>query len=174
MLINELKEEALLLGFIEEKCVDEDNILRVDVSEAINPENVFIIKPDVLYQSLNLGRDTPKSPDCLVIQRCEDGHFHVYAIEFKNTNRRVTDLKNEIFDKFKTCLNDLMSNRLRNYFYNEEYKLKIHLVLVAGSVREDKIRNFKADFLLSLRPLTFAGRKYMIQLKNPYPLINPC
>ena len=176
MLINELRKEDLLTGFIANRCVDEDEILRVDVANSIQSEDILIIKPDELYASLGLGRNTPKSPDCLIVQRCANRHFHIYVIEFKNIGRRKTglDLKNNISDKFKTCLNDLMSNRLREYFYNEDYKLKIHLVLVAGSVKEDKVRNFKADFLLTLRPLAFGGKKYMIQMKNPQPLINPC
>ncbi len=174
MLIKELREHPELLDFIADRCCDEKEELRVDFSGEIPAEDYLIIKPDEFYASLNLGTATPKSPDCFIVQRCAEGNFHIYLIEFKNFSKRRSSLKDEIFAKFETCLHDFMSDRFREQFYNLDYAFKIHPILILANMNDRKIRNFKFDFLLALPPLKFGSKRYAIRGEEPHPMINSC
>ena len=82
--------------------------------------------------------DTPKSPDCLIVQKCANEQYKIYVVELRN----VKSQKNKYIDrsgiraKFETCLLDFMSDRFRPYFYDERYQFKLHLILVAGKISE--------------------------------------
>ena len=170
MLINDLRAEALLTPHIKPVCCE--NEVCVDFDPAVSPEDYLIIKVDEFYSANVPNPRTPKSPDCLIVQRCAEGHFHVYAVELKNVKYRRDLDKDDIWDKFHTCLTDFMSNRFRQHFYEHEFKLKLYLV--AGRVRDNYTMNFIFDFLLTLRPLQFANKFYGIRGENPNPLVLPC
>ncbi len=171
MMLNELRTDTNLSFFIKEECCDEG--ICVDFDTSIPVEDYVIIKVDSFYADAIRNNDRPHSPDCLIVQRCQDGHYHWYLIELKNRKSQSgKELKKEVWEKFHTCLTDFMSNRFRHHFYTYEYKL--HLVLVAGKRSEKFNRNFDFKFLLGLNPLYFGGKRVGIQGENPNPLIRPC
>ncbi len=172
MLLNDLRADATLAPHIHQTCCEND--VCVDFDPAIPPTDYLVIKVDDFYNATVPNPDTPKSPDCLIVQRCSAGHFHVHVVELKNVKARGSLDSDAIREKYHTCLMDFMSNRFRLHFYNENYDLKLKLYLVAGKVKEAYSKNFKFDFLLSISALQFANKRYLIQGENPNPLIRPC
>jgi hypothetical protein len=172
MLINDLRADASLAPYIRQTCCETD--FCVDFDPAIPADDYLVVKVDDFYNAAVPNPDTPKSPDCLIVQRCAAGHFHVHVVELKNVKYQ-SDLDQEaIWDKFHTCLTDFMSDRFRSYFYKEDYDFKLQLYLVAGRVRPSYTMNFELDWLLSIRPLQFANKFYGVKPENPNPLIRPC
>lgn len=172
MLLNDLRADALLVPHIYQTCCEND--VCVDFDPAIPQEDYLVIKVDDFYNATVPNPSTPKSPDCLIVQRCAAGHFHVHVVELKNVKSKSSLDSEAIREKFHTCLMDFMSNRFRLHFYNENYDLKLKLYLVAGRVKETYSKNFKFDFLLSISALQFANKRYLIQGENPNPLVRPC
>jgi len=172
MLLNDLRADASLAPHIHQTCCEND--VCVDFDPAIPPTDYLVIKVDDFYNATIPNPDTPKSPDCLIVQRCSAGHFHVHVVELKNVKSKNYLNSEAIWDKFHTCLTDFMSNRFRIHFYNENHDFKLRLYLVAGRVKDTYAMNFKFDFLLSMRPLQFANKPVGIQGENPNPLIRPC
>jgi len=162
-----------LNGFIDSTCCE--NNICVDFDENLNNEDYIVIKLDEFYEKQGL-EEIPPTPDCLIIQKCEKGHYHIYAVELKNVDSsKNQDLsRRNIRSKFHTCLTDFMSNRFRDYFYDENYKLILQLFLVAGKVDNNFSKNFKFDFLLGLHWVKFADKYYQIKGENPNPLVQSC
>ncbi|MEK7256393.1 MAG: hypothetical protein AAB316_16685 [Bacteroidota bacterium] len=174
MLLDELRAEPALAYFIKSECCDQG--ICVDFDPAIPATDFVIIKVDDFYADAIRAGDRPKSPDCLIVQRCADGKFHWFVVELKSVQSQGSgDLKREeIWEKFHTCLTDFMSNRFRQFFYNPDYEFNLHLVLVAGKMAEKFKRNFDFKFLLGLKPLYFANKIIGVQGENPNPLVRPC
>lgn len=172
MLINDLRNDPLLIGHLSETCCEND--VCVDFDPAIPREDYLIVKVDSFYNANVPNPDTPKSPDCLIVQRCAAGHFHVHVVELKNVKYQSSLDLDDLWEKFHNCLTNFMSDRFRPHFYNENYDFKLRLYLVAGRVRDTYAKNFKFDFLLAMRPLQFANRPVGIQGENPNPLIRAC
>jgi len=174
MLLDDIRADPDLAPFLDTTCCERD--VCVDFDPSISKEDYVIIKVDDYYNAKVPSPDTPKSPDCLIILRCKDESFHIFIAELKNVKSQSGKniQRGKTREKFHTCLTDFMSNRFRNHFYNTAYKLKLQLILVAGKVSPGYIKNFKLDFLLTMRPLQFANKFYGIQLKNPNPIVLPC
>ena len=87
-----------------------------------------------------------------------------------------TEKMSDIRDKFQDCFNDFMSDRFREYFYENDYEFIIKLFFISDP-RETKIDKGKAtrmDSLLALKQPRFANRIYPIKHKIPNPIIQPC
>ncbi|MCU0346171.1 MAG: hypothetical protein MUC59_04480 [Saprospiraceae bacterium] len=171
MLINDLRADPFLADYRSDTCCERG--VCVDFDPSTPKEDYLVLKVDDFYNKQGLPK-TPKSPDCLIVQRCKKGHFHVHVVELKNVKYQSDLDAGDIWDKFHTCLTDFMSNRFRDYFYNEKYDFQLQLYLVAGKVKEKYTQNYSLDFLLTLRPLQFANKFYGVQPENPNPMIRPC
>lgn len=171
MLINDLRNDPLLEGCRTDSCCE--NNVCVNFDPTLSKEDYMVIKVDDFYKGLKLA-NTPKSTDCLIVQRCSTGHFHVYVVELKNVKRKNELDPDAIRGKFHTCLFDFMSNQFREHFCREDYDLKIELWLVAGRVRDGYTMNFELDFLLSIFAIPFNNQHHLVRGKDPNPLIRPC
>ncbi|MFK7979675.1 MAG: hypothetical protein AB8G86_06815 [Saprospiraceae bacterium] len=171
-LINLLNEDEVLQIHIRPECEDEG--LCVDFEESIDKNTTIVLKVDDFYNGLNLA-ETPASIDCLIIQFCGDNTYKLSLVELKNVERaRLINPKN-LREKFETTLYDFMSNRFRDYFYNEAFDFKIELILCAGKLQNDNsFRSYKLDFLLGLKPFRFDGKLIGINGLPPIPIIRNC
>ncbi|MEN0050744.1 MAG: hypothetical protein AAF806_27000 [Bacteroidota bacterium] len=174
MLITQLRKDEDLKDFITQSCCE--NEVCVEIDEAIEEEDYLVVQLDKYYQAKIKSPNTPKSPDCLIVQKCEQEQHRIFVVELKNVQSQSGKYleRAAIREKFETALLDFMSDRFRAYFYDEDNQFRLYLILVAGNVNEEKTKNFRFDFLLSLRPLRFANRLYAIQGKNPNPLVVSC
>ncbi|MEL6717636.1 MAG: hypothetical protein AAFO82_17670 [Bacteroidota bacterium] len=174
MLITQLKNDENLQNFIIDNCCE--NEVCIEIDDEIDAEDYLVIKLDEYYQENVKSPNTPKSPDCLIVQICEDERYKVFVVELKNVKSQNNShlSRSSIREKFETCLLNFTSDRFRPYFYDERNQFQLHLILVAGKVDKEKMKTFEFDFLLTIRPLSFANKRYAIQGKNPNPLIRPC
>lgn len=171
-LINSLNEDEILKKYIQPECEDEG--ICIDFEETIDRNTTLILKVDDYYNSLNLA-ETPASIDCLIVQFCRENVYKVFLIELKNVERAQLINRKNLREKFDTTLYDFISNKFRDYFYNEAYDLKVNLILCAGKLQNDKsIKSYKLDFLLSLKPFRFNGKLIGINGLPPTPIIKSC
>lgn len=178
MLLNLLRADVALNRYISLTC--NENGVSVEIDKTIDPNNLVIIKVDRYYN--HLIKDPDKSPDCLVIQRCDDGNYIIYIIELRNIRRQDGFKVDDIKEKFITCLDDFMSNKFANYFHNPLFNfLSIHLVFVSDPYsyklnpeRQTKLRGHKLDALIAQRIPKYFGKHLYINHKLPNPTIKPC
>lgn len=168
-MLSKIKENQELSKFIVEKCCE--NEVCVTIDKSISNNDYIIIKVDDFYNSLNLGNNTPPSPDCLIFRKCVDSGFGLTIVELKNiTTNKHFDLEN-LVQKFETCLNDFIKIKFKEYFDIEYVDVKLFFV--------SHIEIYKRDLGLKMETLInktfkFNGRKYLINPKMPHPTITPC
>ncbi|MGB1243284.1 MAG: hypothetical protein ACPG49_12225 [Chitinophagales bacterium] len=157
MLIENLKNEELLKDFIKESCEDEG--ICIAIEEGVEKVDLLVIKPDEYYNSLKIEK-RPASVDCMVIQRCKENHFHIYLIELKNVKnlRGVKKEKDNLREKFETCLMDFIRGRFREHFVKEEFEITFKLRLVAGKITDTVVKRHSLKFLMQIPPFQYFGK----------------
>jgi hypothetical protein len=172
MLLRKIKNDPILSQYIREECEDEG--ICVNLDSRISKEDFLIIKVDDYYN--DLPHVVPKSPDCLIIQRCKEGGYAITIVELKSSND-ARRFNSNILQKFETCLYDFIDNRFRFIFdYNYDFKrielLFISKVNVFGSANVDNsliLRIFRQ------KEFEFRGKKTKkITAKMPNTIIKPC
>ena len=108
-MIARIKSQPELQPYIKETCCEND--VCVDFDPAIPESDYLVIKVDDFYNATVPNPNTPKSPDCLIVQRCAAGHFQIHVVELKNVKSRSSLDSEVIREKFHTCLMDFMSNQ---------------------------------------------------------------
>jgi len=171
-LINLLNEDEVLQVHIKPECEDEG--LCVDFEASIDRNTTLVLKVDDFYNDLNIA-NRPASIDCLIVQFCSGNNYKLSLIELKNVERAQNIDRKNLREKFETTLYDFMSDKFRNYFYNEAFDLKIELILCAGKLQNDNsFKSYKLDFLLGLKPFRFDGKLIGINGIPPIPIISNC
>lgn len=169
MLLRKIKEDSILSKYVRDKCEDEGICVNIDIRIPLS--DYLVIKVDDFYNELPSPR--LKSPDCLIIQRCNSGGYAVTIVELKSYNEayRFEDRDTE---KFATCLGDFMSNRFSHIFdydFKRVQLLFVSKVDVFSSENVDKSRMMR---ILLQKRFEFRGRKYLITPRVPTPAIKPC
>jgi hypothetical protein len=156
---------------IRQDCADEGLCVEFDIN--IDRSRILILDVDLYYKRLHMGNQTPKTVDCVIVQKCQSGGYLVYLVELKG-HRSVRDIDNyALEEKFETTLYDFIGERLGHHFNDDAYKIRYRLILGAGS--PDKNHNtYSLDFLLGLRLWKFAGQTLGINGHPRNPLIRPC
>lgn len=170
-LIEALKADSQLTDFIQPSCTDEG--IEVHTEDGIDVSSIIVIRVDDFYNAMNIEK-RPASIDCLIIQHCGNDNYRLYLAELKNVDRANFISNKNLEEKFETTLLDFMSNRFRDYFFNEKYQLKLKLLLVAGKVKDDFIKSYSLDFLLGLRLFRFQNKTLAINGMPPHPIIKKC
>lgn len=177
MLVNEIRNDPVLQKYICTECVEND--FGVSIAPDVDDASIVIVKLDNYYNGETKNPYTPKSADCLIVQRCHDGYFRVFVVELKNAELG-TFRRSDLQEKFNTCLLDFMSNRFRKIFYNPHYEFSLQVLFISDpleirNAQQVKMKRItKLDLLLSLPPLSFANRKLTIKHILPNPVINKC
>ncbi len=179
-MINKLKlhPDLQCKGCITSTCAEND--LAATMDSRIPADSFVIIKVDSYYSSLKLCH-TPPSIDCLIVLKCADGQFVIYLVELKNIKSPSGFDHSNIYGKFKTTLEDFMSQRFQDIFFDPHQRIKdIHLYFVSNPYRlthiSHKKEGTKMDKLLSHKPFKFRGIISDIKIKNEIscPIIEGC
>jgi hypothetical protein len=171
MLLTKIKNDPVLSQFIRDKCEDEG--ICVNIDNRVSIDNYLVIKVDDFYNELPYPR--PKSPDCLIIQRCNSGGYAITIVELKSYNETS---RFEISDtqKFGTCLYDFIDRRFRSIFdYNYDFK-RVQLIFVSrvylfGSDNVDKSLMMR---IFRQKRFEFRGKLCSIIPQMPATIIKPC
>ncbi|MFN9279219.1 MAG: hypothetical protein ACK6DW_05685 [Betaproteobacteria bacterium] len=149
-------------------------------------DRVLVLKLDALYSSQNM-HNPPPAPDYLVIVRCGDDSYEGYIIELRDTGQTGVVRSKQILPKFRTAVDDFLSNRYRHIFFNNgdvAFKtLKLYLVTDPLGLRskglseaeyKSRIRGTVLDAYSSLEPVVVGRRAYLIEPVLPDPTVQPC
>jgi hypothetical protein len=104
-LIETLRNDPDLQPYFCMDCTENDVAAAIDT--AITMDKVLIIKVDDFYNNQHL-ENTPKSIDCLIVQLCDEGHYHVYLVELKNVKNAQLLTKEDIREKFLGVLKEVL------------------------------------------------------------------
>lgn len=178
-MINKIKHTPALEPHITDQC--EENQVCVSMDGDISNDNYLVLKVDNYYNSLNIGHlgKTPPSIDCLIPLRCADKQFIIYLVELKNIKSPGGFTVEEIYNKFKTTIENFMGKRFKNIFLSPRHQIKkLFLYFVTNPYGETEKRRrqegSKMDALLARKPFKFRGKRYQIQHKLPNPIIKNC
>lgn len=173
-MINVIKKTEQLTPFITDKC--EENQICVSMDYNIPKTNYVVIKVDQYYNSLRLP-NTPPSLDCLITVRCTDDDYIIYLVELKNIKSPKGFIVNNIYNKFKTTIEDFMEIKFKNIFHDPEFNIKkLHLYFVTDPYGKRRFTQgtTKMDSLLSRKPFQFQGKLFMLEHSLPNPMIKNC
>lgn len=177
-MISNIISDNVLKDYICKEC--SENGISLIVSESISPNDIVIISVDKYYNAL--VKDPPPSPDCLVILKCKENVYNVFIVELKNIKDQQYFTINNVVDKFITCLDDFMSNRFANHFFdNSELFSTVKLFFITDPYgfkvdpeKQLKMQGHKLDALMAQRIPKFFDKHLYIEYKLPNPTINPC
>ena len=175
-MIKAIKSDPKLTPFIEqkEKCCFDGKPEHHYIDGAIDDDSVVVLAPDDYYNNLRLS-NTPPSIDHLVTLACHENDFAHFLIEDKNVrSAKGIDVKN-IYRKFKTTLEDFMTDRFGNIFLDLAHQIRfIELYLVTNprlkkpQEKENRAgNNMRLELLQSMPPFKFRG--IVVQIKHSYP-----
>jgi hypothetical protein len=148
--------EPELSKIIKEKC--EDAGMCIEMDSKIQKKDYLVLKIDDYYNSLK--EKAPKSPDCLIIQKCDSGKYSISIIELKGISASYSFNVENMIEKFETCLNDFMGKRFKRIFLREYKNIELYFV--------SNIEIYKRDLGLRMEALiekkfTFNGKKYLLR-----------
>jgi hypothetical protein len=178
MLLNALRNEPTIMPHLCADCTE--NGIGVGIDPTIVADKLLIIKVDEFYHS-NV-HPQPKSPDCLIVQQCEENTYSIYIAELRDIDSPDGFSIKEIVEKFETCLGDFMSERFGLLFHNDRYQYRsIKLLFVTDPYgykkhpeKQNKDRGLKLENLLSMRIPMHFGKRLYIEPMLPNPTIKSC
>jgi len=189
-MITQIKSEDVLKPFLTDKC--EDNGVCAIIESSINEDDIAIVKVDDYYNFNEKSPNIPPSADFLLSVDCTRDSYVLYVVEFKNIQSpKGFDIKN-VYEKFRTTVDDFMSKRFAHIYCNKNYKI-IDLCIYfiadpyrlkkagvssyheykASKVARGKTDSTRIDNLLSQKPLRFREKLYLIKYDlSPNPIIS--
>ena len=164
-IIKEVLKNAELQPFLADSC--QENDICVEIDNRIEKENFIIIKVDRYYNSLH--EEVPPSPDCLIIQTCDQNKFKISIVELKNIDSSKHLKTENLIKKYETCLNDFISNSFKDILYKDYSVIKLYFI----SHIEKRDYGLKISTIMNKR-FSYKNKKYMIELQTPGFRIKPC
>ena len=170
-MISEIRNHPVLKGIAVDSC--SENNIEATISPNINKDDFVILKIDDYYNSLSQAV-TPKSVDCLIILRCRDNTYRLFIIELRDIKNLTGFSVKEIYQKFKTTINNFLRERFNEFFFSDNYDIKdLKLLFITDPLNiqnrkytltqmKNKIKGTKIEILLLMRPFKFGSRYYSI------------
>lgn len=190
-MFEQIYNDPELFQIIRQQCREND--VGATVSPALLSEGgdldhsrIIVLKLDSLYSSQNM-HNPPPAPDYLVIVKCGDDAYEGYIIELRDTGALGATRASSILPKFRTAVDDFLSQRYRHLFFRGDdvvFKtLKLYLVTDPLGVRskgltddeyKERIRGTTLDAYASIEPVRVGRRALVIEPILPDPTIEPC
>lgn len=174
-MINQIKNHNILNKYLSLNC--EENGVCATIDNTLTNNETAIVKVDDYYndkiQNIN---PIPPAADFLVSVLCENNNYVLYIIELKNiSSPNGFDVKN-VYNKFKTTINDFMNYRFSAIYLNNSYNIKdLFIYFVTNPYHNKNIDDYnekkkgttKIDNLLSQKPFEFKNKFYLIKYEIP-------
>jgi hypothetical protein len=177
-MIEEIISDSILKKYIGSEC--KENNISVTIDKNIIPKDITFIKVDEYYNKEVYP--IPPAIDSLIPVRESKNSYSLYLIELKNIKSLDGFERKQVYDKFKTTINDFMSIRYNYIFLNDKYSIKkIRLYFVSDPLKlkgkEDKeikkkIEGTKLEFHLNLPLFKFKNKICKIEYRVPEPIIS--
>lgn len=168
-MFDRIRNNVDLSPYIVNHCCE--NGICVNFEESVGDNERLIIKVDDYYNSQNLGKMTPPSPDCMIIVKCKKGGYNLHLVELKNITSCSGFRIENMTGKFETCLNDFISVRFRELLFIDYKNVKLYFVSKIDFIKHDM--GLKYEVLINTR-LKFNGKNHMIRTYLPNPAIKAC
>ncbi len=173
MLLQKIKNDEILSQFTAKKC--EENNIEIILDKKITDDRHLIVKVDDYYNSLPIA-NRPKSPDCLILQKCLESNleYAVTIVELKR-RRKSSDFNiNEVIEKYRTCLDDFMKIKFKDYFDKNYKRIDLYFVTNKKTYGSNDIdTNLELELSMSER-IKFNGKYCIIKLCNNKQKVKPC
>ncbi len=181
-LFEKILNNPSLFSILRSDC--SENNMRVDFCEFLEEnfhDKVLILKIDDHYHSREM-HNPPKSIDCIVLVKCDDGSYTMYLIELRDISSPSGFTPKEIKEKFNTSVDKFLKNDFSTVFQGENFK-DIRAFFITGAYgyisqekfdESSKTRGLKTEIFQSQSPYEFDGKYFMIEPKVPYPMIERC
>lgn len=182
MLLDKIRQDALLQRYncLKDTCEDEGICVTIDAR--IDKKDYVVIKVDDYYNNLTKEygfSDAPNAPDCLIVQQCQGKEYALTIVELKGVSElkrwRKGDLE-KILAKFQSCFTRFMVQDFPQYF-DQDFK-RIQLYFVSNvDLYKNKTKNanrlLKIELLMN-KTFRFRGKRYYIRPYMPVPSVKPC
>lgn len=170
-MLDKIYKTEALLPFLKKECYE--NEVGISLDKGINEDDYVVIKVDDYYNSLNLGKDTPPSPDCLIIRKCEHTGYGLTIVELKNIQTAKGFNVNNMIGKFNTCINDFIMIRFKDLLFKEYVDIKLYFVSKINPYNKNRDKGLRLETLIE-KKIIYNGAKYMIAPDLPNPTIKKC
>jgi len=178
--------ENIELSSIISQCCSENNI-EVCLSEGLencSDDRLLILKPDNYYSSRNM-QNPPPAIDCIILVKCSSNEsYNIYLIELKDIKSPQGFNKANIVAKFRTVINDFLSDKFKDIFLKESYcDFNCYFISnpygfkdMTQTEYDKKIHDegLKLDYFNSIKPFKFNGKVSLIQSRLPSPMVSEC
>lgn len=137
-------------------------------SGKLNTKAIVNIAVDDFYNGLNLAKTPPSIDNLLVINR-GDSNVSIYLLELKKRKRTRRIFHKEIQSKFKTTIDNFMSERFSREFVKTAAKtIDLNLWFVCNRFLSEgtgikPMKSMILDRLQLMKPFEFRGKKSMIK-----------
>jgi hypothetical protein len=161
-----------------------ENGYGVIIDEAMPPNSYVAIDVDEYYHHIDIGATPAVADILLAAQRLsKKDMFHIYIVEMKNIkSSRGFNAKN-IYEKFKTVIDDFMKDRYDDIFMDRSFHVeKFRLFFITDAYKlkrkgltDKQIKSFLSDTkiaVLQAMPLfKYRNFRVMIEYQLPNPLL---
>lgn len=190
-MIDAIYADVDLHALIRQECFENDLGLVPDPALCMddgfwNHTKVVALKVDAYYSTINMATP-PKSPDYVVVVKCQDNTFDLYVVELRNVARTRGVKRKDIEEKFATVFSDFLPNRFPHIFLNSALGTfnAVRLYLVTDPLNlanrglsdleiKEYFRGTTLDAFGNMEPIKFLGRNLLIEPKLPNPTIVEC
>jgi hypothetical protein len=179
-MLNKIKNRKELNAFFTDDLLAND--VGIIIDDAMPPNSYVAIDVDEYYHHVDLDT-TPAIADILLAAQrlSQKDMFHIYIIEMKNIKSPHGFTVKNIYEKFKTVIEDFMKHRYPDIFMDQSFHVeKFRLFFVTDAYRlkkkgltEKQIKSFLSETkiaVLQAMPL-FKYRNFRVMIE--YQLPNP-
>jgi hypothetical protein len=181
-MLNAIRSKGDLIPFFTDTLLE--NEVGVIISEAMPRDSYIAVDIDTYYHKAG-PHPTPAIADILLAARrlSHKDQFHIYVVEMKNIKTPKGFKTKNIYEKFKTAVDDFMKTRYKDIFLDTKFKVeKFELFFITDAYQlkrrgftENTIKSFlsipKIAMLQSMQPFIYRHFKAMIQYRMPNPML---
>jgi hypothetical protein len=181
-MLNKIKSKKELNMFFTSDLME--NGYGIIIDNAMPPDSYVAIDVDEYYHHADLI-PTPAIADILLAAQrlSRKNMFHIYVIEMKNIKSSKGFNPKNIYEKFKTVIDDFMKNRYADIFMDQNFHVeKFRLLFITDAYKlkrrgltEKQIQSFLSDtkigVLQAMPPFKYRNFRVMIEYQLPNPLL---
>jgi len=182
-MLNKIALKTELIPFFTEYLME--NGVGVIISEAMPQDSYMAIDIDKYYHYI-VPNKTPAIADIILVARklSLKELYHIYIIEMKNIKSPDGFKVNNVYEKFRTVIEDFMKIRYSDIFMDEKYQIeKFRLFFITDAYRlkkrgwtEKQINSFllgtKIEALQSMPVFYYRNFRAVVEYKLPNPTLD--
>lgn len=172
-MIESIRTHPELHYFVKSTC--EENGVSCLLPDSVSDDAVAIIHVDKYYAYLyrSAPESTPKSVDCLILLRCNNGRYRLYLVELKDIDASNGFSVNDVKEKFETTRVNFLIELFGEIFNNGtvEYQSIQNVFITPLDNTSYGSRTSRIDTLLGNSAVKILGKIVMMEHQtSPYKI----